>query len=122
MYYYDVADSFSLHMCVQNRALVYSQPCAIWSSVLPIQSNLHVANSVAVALSQDNAVSIATRLRDGRSGFRISLWIRDFFLAQKVQTSPGAHTASCLMGTGVLSPEVQRQGLELTTRFLLVQG
>ena len=74
---------------------------------LPLKSNLNAANSVAAALSRENAVGIATRLRDGGSGFRISVWTKDFSLAQKVQASPGAHPAPYLMGNGVLSAGVK---------------
>jgi len=43
-----------------------------------------------------SSVGIATELRAGRSGIE-SRWGRDFPL---VQTGPGAHSASCKMGTG----------------------
>jgi len=44
----------------------------------------------------DSSVGIATELRAGRSGIE-SRWGRDF---PPVQTDPGAHPASCKMGTG----------------------
>ena len=43
-----------------------------------------------------SSVSIATELRGGQSGID-SQWGRDF---PPVHTGPGAHTASCKMGTG----------------------
>jgi len=50
-------------------------------------------------------VGIATELRAGRSGIE-SRWGRDF---PPVQTGPGAHPASCRMGTGSL-PGVEAAG------------
>jgi hypothetical protein len=44
-----------------------------------------------------SSVGIATELRDGRSGDRIPVGARFF---AHVQTGPGAHPASCTMGTG----------------------
>ena len=44
-----------------------------------------------------SSVGIATELRAGRSGYRIPVWTRFF---SPVQTGPGAHPASCTMGTG----------------------
>ena len=43
-----------------------------------------------------SSVRIASELRAGRSGIE-SRWGRDF---PPVQTGPGAHPASCKMGTG----------------------
>jgi len=43
-----------------------------------------------------SSVGIATELRAGQSGIE-SRWGRDF---PPVQTGPGAHPASCTMGTG----------------------
>jgi len=63
-----------------------------------------------------SSVGIATELRAGRSGIE-SRWERDF---TPVQTGPGAHPASCKMGTGSL-PEVKcGRGVLLTTHPLLV--
>ena len=60
-----------------------------------------------------SSVSIATELQAGRSGIE-SRWGRDF------QTGPGAHPASCKMGTGSF-PEVKcGRGVLLTTHPLLV--
>ena len=52
-----------------------------------------------------SSVGIATELRARRSGIE-SRWGRDF---PPVQTGPGAHTASCIMGTGSL-PGVEAAG------------
>ena len=47
--------------------------------------------------SQDSSDGIATTLQAGRSGDRIPVVAR---FAALVQTAPGAHPASCIMGTG----------------------
>jgi len=65
-----------------------------------------------------SSVGIATELRAGRSGIE-SRWGRDF---PPVQTDPGAHRASCKMGTGSF-PEVKcGRGVLLTTHPLLCCG
>src|SRR5215510_7592664 len=53
-----------------------------------------------------SSVGIATELRAGRSGDRISVGVRFF---AHIQTGPGAHPASCTMGTRSF-PEVKRPG------------
>ena len=64
-----------------------------------------------------SSVGIATELRVGRSGIEFR-WRRDF---PPVQTGPGAHPASCKIGT-VAFPMVKRcRGVLLTTHPLLVQ-
>ena len=50
----------------------------------------------SLLIGPDSSVGIATELRAGRSGIE-SWWGRDF---RPVQTGPGAHPASCTMGTG----------------------
>ena len=63
-----------------------------------------------------SSVGIATELRVGRFGIE-SRWGRDF---PPVQTGPGAHPASCKMGT-VSFPGVKcARGVLLTTHPLLV--
>ena len=63
-----------------------------------------------------SSVGIATELRARRSGIE-SRWGRDF---PPVQTGPGAHTASCKMGTGSFSGVKCGRGVLLTTHHLLV--
>ena len=58
-----------------------------------------------------STVGIATTLRAGRSGNRISVEAR---FSTLVQTGPGAHPASCTMGTGSF-PEESGWGAALTT-------
>jgi len=61
-------------------------------------------------------VGIATGLLAGRSGIE-SRWGRDF---PAVQTGPGAHPASCTMGTGSFPGVKCGRGVLLTTHQLLV--
>ena len=58
-----------------------------------------------------SSVGIATELRAGRSGIK-SQWGRDF---PPVQTGPGAHPASCKMGTGSFPGVKCGRGVLLTT-------
>ena len=61
-------------------------------------------------------VGIAIELRAGRSEIE-SRWGRDF---RPVQTGPGAHPASCNMGTGSIPGEKCGRGVLLTTHPILV--
>jgi hypothetical protein len=63
-----------------------------------------------------SSVGIATELRAGRSGIE-SRWGRDF---PPLQTGPGAHPASCKMGTGSFPGVKCGRGVLLTTHPLLV--
>ena len=65
-----------------------------------------------------SSVGTATELRAGRSEIE-SRWGRDF---PPVHTGPGAHPASCKMGTGSFSGVKCGQGVLLTTHSLLVPG
>ena len=64
-----------------------------------------------------SSVGIATELRAGRSGDRIP--VRVSFSAP-VQTGPGAHPASCTMGTVSFSGVKNGRGVTLTPHHLLV--
>ena len=63
-----------------------------------------------------SSVGIATELRAGRSGDRIPVG-RNF---SPVQTYPGAHPASCTIGTGSFLEVKYGRGVLLTTHSLLV--
>ena len=65
----------------------------------------------------DSSVGIATELRAGRSGVRIPVVT---IFSAPVQTGPGAHTASCKMGTGFFPGVKCGRGVLLTTHPLLV--
>ena len=72
---------------------------------------LHINNS-----GPGSSVGIATELRAARSGIE-SRWGRDF---PPVQTGPGAHPASCTMGTGCFPGVKRGRGVLLTTHPVLV--
>jgi hypothetical protein len=57
-------------------------------------------NKSSSHVGRDSSVGIATELLAGRSGDRIPVGTR---FSAAVQTGPGAHPASCTMGTGSLS-------------------
>ena len=63
-----------------------------------------------------SSVGIATELWAGCSGIE-SWWGRDF---PPIQTGPGAHSASCKMGTGFFLGVKCGRGVLLTTDPLLV--
>ena len=64
-----------------------------------------------------SSVGIATELRSGRSGDRIPVRAR---FSAPVQTGPGAHSASCIMGTGSFPGVKSGRGVTLTPHLLLV--
>ena len=70
----------------------------------------------SVGIATELSVGIATELRAGWSGIE-SRWGRDF---PPVQTGPGAHLASCTMGTGSFPGVKCGRGVLLTTHPLLV--
>jgi len=69
---------------------------------------------VFTACVPGSSVGIATELQAGRSGIE-SRWGRDF---PPVQTDPGAHPASCKLGTGSF-PGVEAAGTEVLERVEL---
>ena len=60
---------------------------------------------------------IATRYGAGRSGDRIPVVAR---FSASVQTGPGAHPASCTMGTGSFPGVQNGRGVTMTPHHLLV--
>ena len=70
---------------------------------------------------RDSLIRTETRLCTGKSRASIAAVTKDFSLHQNVQTSSGAHSASCSVGTEVLSQESSGQGVRLTTHLHLVQ-
>ena len=75
-----------------------------------------IAPATALYRGPGSSVGIATDLRAGRTGIE-SRWGRDF---PSVQTGPGAHPASCTMGTGSFLGVKWGRGVLLTTHSLLV--
>jgi len=76
----------------------------------------HFDLSLSSNCGPDSSVGIATELRAGRSGIE-SRWGWDF---PPVQTGPGAHPASCKMGTLSFPGVKCGRGTLLTTHPLLV--
>ena len=74
-------------------------------------SFLYFVTSILVAYGPGSSVGTATELRAGRTGDRIPVG-RDF---PSVQTGPGAHPASCTMGTGSFPGVKYGRGVMLTT-------
>jgi hypothetical protein len=64
-----------------------------------------------------SSIDIATDLRAGQSGDRIPVGAR---FSAPVQTGPGAHQASCTMGTGSFPGVESGRGVMLTPHPLLV--
>ena len=75
-------------------------------------------NTVHLQCGQGSSVGIATELRAGRSGIE-SRWGRDF---PPLQTGPGAHPASCTMGTGSILGLKCDRGVLLTTHPFQCRG
>ena len=69
--------------------------CTVQRNRKWLQSDLYF-RIVPMRRGPGSSVGIATELRAGRSGIE-SRWGRDF---PPIQTGPGAHPASCKMGTG----------------------
>ena len=72
---------------------------------------------VTCRVGRCSSVGIATELRAGRSGDRIPVRAR---FSAPVQTGPGAHPASCTMGTGSFPGVKSGRGVTLTPHPLLV--
>ena len=66
--------------------------------------------ATVIKRSPNRVMGIVTRLRAGRSRFRIQMAAREFSPLQNVQTVSGAQPASCLMTTGLLPREIKRSG------------
>ena len=84
--------------------------------VLSVYNTLYKVISHNLCSGPGSSVGIATELRAGRSGME-SRWGRDF---PPVQTGPGAHPASCKMGTGSFPGVKCGRGVLLNTHTLLV--
>jgi len=80
-----------------------------WRSIIKSEGEMNVLH--VMKFGPGSSVGIATELRAGRSGIE-SRWGRDF---PPVQTGPGAHSASCTMGTGSFPGVKCGRGVLLTT-------
>ena len=102
------------HGAIQPIILIFSNTAV--SIILELCESQSCYHFHYVLQCMCSSVGIATELRAGRSGDRIKVG-RDF---PPFQTDPGAHPASCTMGTGSF-PEVKYdRGLLLTTHPFLV--
>ena len=95
---------------IVNCSLVtWYKPYITWINGLKCRKAAYVSGPGSV-------VGIAITLRDGRSGDRIPVWAR---FSALIQTGPGAHPASCTMGTGSF-PGKKRPGRDADPSHLLV--
>jgi hypothetical protein len=79
---------------------------------------MHIALKFTVDCGPGSVVNIVTG--NGLDGPGIeSRWGRGSFSAP-VKTGPGAHSASCTMGTGSFPEVMSSQGVRLTPHLLLV--
>jgi len=79
--------------------------------------SLSACTRVHFTLGRNSSVGIATGYGAGRSGDRIPVGAR---FSAPVQTGPGAHPASCTVGTGSFTGVNCGRGVKLTTHPLLV--
>ena len=86
------------------------------SATQPDPMYLRLLNVLLADVGPGSSVGIATELRAGRLGIE-SRWGRDI---SPVQTGPGAHPASCKMGTESFLRVKCGRGVLLTTHPLLV--
>ena len=70
-----------------------------------------IVHLVGLICGPGSSVGIATELRAGWSGDRIPMRLR---FSAPVQTGPGAHSASCTMGTGSFPGVKYGRGVTLT--------
>jgi hypothetical protein len=70
-------------------------------------------------MGRDSSVDIAIGYGAGRSGDRIPL---EASFSAHVQVGPGAHTASCTMGTESFPRVESGRGVTLTSHSLLGRG
>ena len=94
----------------------YSFACTLSGPLWPVLGWTLSLPLLAVTCLLGSSVGIATELRAGRSRIESRLG-RDF---PPVETSPGAHPASCKMGTGSFPGVKCGQVVLLTTHPILV--
>jgi hypothetical protein len=83
----------------------------------PIMQYTEFKASSYTVCGPGSSVCIVTELRAGRSGDRIPVGAR---FSTPVQTGPGAHPASCTMGTEFFLGVKSGRGVTLTPHLLLV--
>jgi hypothetical protein len=116
--YYSPPSCFS-RFCDHHQSIIqeYKQLYSLNISECTDMEHIKLHNVLYSCGGQGSSVSIATELQAGRSGDRIPVGAR---FSAPVQTSPGAHPASCTMGTGSFPGVKSGQGVTLTPYPLLV--
>jgi hypothetical protein len=76
-----------------------------------------ICHASALTSGPGSSVGIANRVRVERSGDRIPV---EATFSVPIQTGPGAHTASCTLGTGSLPGVKSGRGMTMTPHPLLV--
>jgi len=92
----------------------YTRKCASFVLLHPWHNNL---GTLVVGCGPGSAFGIATALWTGQSGNRIPVGAR---FSAPVQTGPGAHPASCSMGTRSFPGVKSGRGMTLAPHPLLV--
>ena len=105
-----------LFWCFSLLSFKHFHNISIWAMVVKLQFCPFYCTPYRIICGLGSSVGIATELRRGRFGME-SRWGRDF---PPVQTGPGAHPASCTMGTGSFRGVKCGRGVLLTTHPLLV--
>jgi hypothetical protein len=120
----ELCDVFRTHSSQKRRTHGFYSKRSLWQRHFLsffLSSSLSLYSENFYLLTENggpgSSVGIATELRAGRSGIE-SQWGRDF---PPVQTGPGAHPASCKMGTGSFPAVKCGRSVLLTTHPLLVQ-
>jgi hypothetical protein len=107
--------------CVMSAFSPGMKPAVVWSWALATEVENELSYTFIPCMSACRAYGLYLNysdwLRAGRSGDRIAVGAR---FSAPVQTGPGAHPASCTMGTGSLPGVKYGRGMLLTTHHLLV--
>jgi len=104
-------------MVMKAELYLYSTygPYGLYRASVPVQG--YTLPLLLVSSGPGSLVGIMTTLRAGRSGDLIPVGVR---FSAPVQTGPGAHPASCSMGTGSFPGVKSGRGVTLTPHPLLV--
>jgi hypothetical protein len=95
----------------------YENALHLGSNMEKLNTEYLLTNILNIQLVVRLAQSVSDWLRAGRSGDRIPVGVR---FSAPVQTGPGAHPASCKMGTGSFPRVESGRGVTLTPHPFLV--